>query len=192
MKLLRYSSPEYDLAFIDFINKVLHEFHSLHPVFGPMFKETTVHAGPVRNIAGPNPLDQDTLPVRGMGDLRKDAVTHTDVEAFTQFLYDLAQDVLNQLSAQFYRGLDEITDATGMKVNAKGKPLSADIYLDMLEKMSMSFTENGDPIPPTLIVGEEFDVSKLDADEDQLRRFEEIILAKKAEFNAQKRTRRLS
>ena len=191
MKLLRYSAAEYDLAIINFINTVLHGFHSLHPVFGPMFKETTVHAGPVRNIAGPNPLDQETLPVRGIGDLHKDAVTHTDIEAFTQFLYDLAQDVLHQLSAQFYRGLDEITNATGMKVDAKGKPLSADIYLDMLEKMSMSFTENGDPILPTLIVGEEFDVSKLDANEDQLRRFEAIITAKKAELNAQKRTRRL-
>ena len=156
MKLMKYSAPEHDLALIEFINTVLHGFHSLHPVFGPMFKDKTVHAGPTRNIAGPNPLDQETLPVRGVGKLHIDAVTNTDIEAFTQFLYDLAQNVLNQLSTQFYRGLDEITDATGMKLDAKGEPLSADLYLDMLEKMSMSFTENGDPILPTLIVGEEF------------------------------------
>jgi hypothetical protein len=187
----RYSAPEYDTALAQFINRVLEGFFSVHPLFGSMVKEHSVHAGPVRNVRGPVPLDQQVFPVSGSGQLHRDQILNTDLDAFTRFIYDIAEETLKQFSRHFYRGLDEITEATGQKFDAGGRPFSYDMYLDVIEKMPIAFDDNGKPILPTLVVGQlPKDANSAPTDEQRLR-LERILSDRKREFDAKKRTRRL-
>jgi hypothetical protein len=192
MPRMRYSSPEYDRAMSTFMSKVMEGVFSLHPLFGSMFKEKSIHAGPIRNVRGPEPLDQEMLPVQGVGQLHNDAIVNTDFDAFTNFIYGIAEEAIKQFSLQFYRGLDEITDATGQKFDAAGKPFSYDMYLDVIERMPIDFSDDGSPNLPTIVAGKKSGNDTLNPSEDQLIRLERILAKKKEEFDAQKRTRKLS
>lgn len=90
--------------------------------------------------------------------------------------------------------MDEITNATGNVVRADGQPISWDLISDMLEKMPLDFDEQGNPLMPTMYASPEGAAQAREmtpTPEQQLRR-SEIIERKRAEFYAQKRTRRLS
>lgn len=192
MSRMRYSSPEYDRAMSTFLSNVMEGFFSLHPLFGSMLKEKSIHAGPIRNVRGPEPLDQDTFPVQGVGQLHRDSIANTDFDAFTNFIYGIAEEAIKQFSVQFYRGLDEITDATGQKLDAAGKPFSYDMYLDLIEKMPIDFSDDGSPNLPTMVTGKTPRIDTLKPSKDQQTRLEQILAKKKEEFDAQKRTRKLS
>ena len=77
-------------------------------------------------------------------------------------------------------------------MSAAGRPLTFDLVLDMLEQTEISFNEDGSP--NFSVVLHPTQAEKLLASPvtpEQKRRQAEILARKKAEQDAQKRTRRL-
>jgi len=194
MPEIRFDIPAYDLAMNQFVGQVMDGFIALDPLLGQIPRTLSSHHGPIRNVRGPVPLDQESIRVEISTELIADAIRHTNTEEHTTFLTKLAESNIASLTPQFFKGLEEITNATGNVVDVKGRPFSWDYFNDMLEKILIGFDEEGKPMMPTLVMPPELyeQVKGIEPTPEQKARTSAIIARKRAEFNAQKRTRRLS
>ena len=176
------------------VGQVMDGFISLDPLLGQLPRSTSIHHGPIRNVRGATPLDQSSMEVEISAGLTTDAVRNTDIEEHTAFLAHLAEANISSIAPQFFKGLEEVTNATGNAVDAGGKPFSWDYYNDVIEKMPLEFADDGKPHLPTLVMHPNLfeKIKEIEPTPEQLARRSRILERKRAEFNAQKRTRRLS
>jgi len=190
---MRFDIPEYDSAIINLIEQVIEGFLALDPLLGAIPKAESQHRGPIRNVRGDSPLDQNMPPIQSRVEIKLDTIHNTNFDDYTQLLCDIAQSNIAGLAQRFFKGMEEITSATGNTVNAAGKPFSFDLFNDLLEKVSIEFDKSGKPIFPTLVVPPAAyeKIKNLEPTPEQSERTSEIIAQKKAKFDAQKRTRRL-
>ena len=77
--------PEYESASIRFFAEVMHGFLNVDPLFAGIERSTTVHRGPIRNVPGDTPLDQDMFQVRGEASLPWDSVRNCKIDDYTRF-----------------------------------------------------------------------------------------------------------
>jgi hypothetical protein len=148
----------------------------------------------MRNVRSPTPLDQELFRVETTAELAGDAIRYTNIEAYTMFLYQLAESQIAGVAPQFYKTIAEVTTAVGNVVDCGGKPFSWDYFLDGIEKIQIDFDDNGNPIFPTVVVGDNLfeRIKHLEPTHEHEERLSEILERKRAEFYDQKRTRRLS
>src|SRR4030042_2751133 len=123
MSTLSLDIPEYELATIHFISEVLQGFLDLDPLFQKIPREITMHRGPIRNVPGDSPLDQDMFPVTAEGTLSWDTIRNSNVDEYVSSLLNLSISQRKSLARQFFKNITTITDITGRSVDAKGKPL---------------------------------------------------------------------
>mgnify|MGYP005842212155 CR=1 FL=1 len=88
-------------------------------------------------------------------EISKEEMVARGPEAYFSKVEQIAKEMGTQHSQKLSRMMDEITEVTGNKVDAKSKPLSPELILTALEKVAISFDEFGNPILPTLIVSPE-------------------------------------
>jgi len=192
--MLLLNIPEYESAALRFIVEVMNGFLNIDPLFSGIERGITVHRGPIRNVPGDTPLDQSMFQVRGESSLPWESVRNCKIDDYTLFLVEFSESQRKSLAKQFFRSISEITDATGRSINAKGQPLTADMIMDLIEKVEFGFDDDGNPQYPTLIIPpaaiKKLKQTKLTPEQDQ--RWKQIIEEKREKFNASKRTRRLS
>lgn len=185
---------EYESAALRFVTEVMNGFLNIDPLFSGIERSITIHRGPIRNVPGDTPLDQSMFQVTGEAELSWESVRNCKIDDYTLFLISMSESQRKSLARQFFRSLSEITDATGRTVKAKGQPLTADMILDLMERVEFGFDDDGNPQYPTLILPpaaiERLKALKPTPEQDQ--RWKQIIEEKRAKFNASKRTRRLS
>lgn len=121
-------------------------------------------------------------------------ILNFDLESFCTKLYEMIMKRIEQLHKLMYEEVLNATDLTGNKVDARGSKFNPDFLLDMLEKMEISFDENGDPKMPQLHVSPETykQIKSLDYTPEQEKRHNDIIEKKKKLWYAKKRYRKLS
>jgi hypothetical protein len=96
-----------------------------------------------------------------------------------------------------FQMLDKTTKETGNVVNAGGKPITLDLFLDLLEKIQIDFTPDGNPIWPSLHVGSEMHAQFQRLFPEWLKdpvfnsRMEKIVVRKRQEFYEREAHRRL-
>ncbi len=56
------------------------------------------------------------------------------------------------MSQMIIKEIQEAADQVGNTVNAKGQPLTKELFLEMLEKIETGFDEKGEWIPPSIIM----------------------------------------
>jgi hypothetical protein len=177
-----------------FVRRVVEGFFSVEPLFGQIPWRPTEHAGPVRNVRGPSPVDQDMPIIEAESSVDVAVIRSTDIKGYAAFLYDLAESSIEAFAREFFKGLGEVTEAVGTSVDAEGRPFSFDLLNDMLEKLHIEFDEEGEPVLPALIMhakmAERIGDMKPTAEQEELHA--EIIERKRKEYYAKKRTRRLS
>jgi hypothetical protein len=186
--------PEYESAALHFIAEVLRGLLAVDPLFSEIEWSTSVHRGPIRNVPGDTPLDQSMFSVSGESSLSWDSIHNGKIDDYTRFLVDISESQRKSLARNFFKNISEITDATGRSVNAKGQPITVDLFLDLLEKVEFGFDDDGNPQYPTFVLPPTvFErLKKLTFTPEQEQRRIQIIEENRARFNASKRTRRLS
>jgi len=192
--MLSLNIPEYESAALRFIAEVMHGLLNVDTLFSGIEWTTSVHRGPIRNVPGDTPLDQSMFTVSGESSLSWDSIHNGKIDDYTRFLVDISESQRKSLARHFFKNISEITDATGRSVNAKGQPLTVDLFLDLLEKVEFGFDDDGNPQYPTLVLPPAVieRLKKLKFTPEQEQRRAQIIEEKHAIFNASKRTRRLS
>jgi len=66
-------------------------------------------------------------------------------ERLKEKLNAAAEQMARQQAGLFYQRLKEVTSAAGTAVNAHGKPLSQDLFLEVLERREVNFDQQGRP-----------------------------------------------
>ena len=123
-----------------------------------------------------------------------DVVINYDIEKFAVSINDFTQERINKMHRMMFDTIDKVTNLTGNIVNAEGKPFNADMFLEMLEKVEIQFDRQGEPIMPSLILNpkllEKIKDTKLTKEQEE--RKNKILEAKKQDYYAKKRYRKLS
>lgn len=192
--MIRFNTSAYQRAMVEFNRSVIYGLSTLHPVIGPVQQRATIHGGPVRNVAGPAPVDHPMFRVASQVEMPLDVIRQSLLDEYALGLVDMAGQYCDQLTERFVQLIREVTDATGNTVDAGGKILTHDLVLDVVEQSEIDFDEEGNPVLPTVMLNSQgFDLlARTEPTETHRRRFEEIIASKKAAHDAQKRHRRLS
>jgi hypothetical protein len=184
--------PVYDAALRALKTSIVEGMVGVDPMLGQIESRTTGHAGPVRNVPGPNPVDHERTHFEGGYALHIDAIRETDVEAFITAICGVAEQYAAAMGATLLRTAEDITDATGNTIDAGGRPLSWDLILDAYEGTEIAFDDDGQPTtqlvmnPNTAML-----LRAMEKTPEQERRYQEIMQRKKDAWDAQQRPRRL-
>lgn len=127
--------------------------------------------------------------------LKVEDVYDFNLEKICVDIFQFCQDMLKQFTEGMFDTLTQVTDFTGNVVDGKGKGLSYEMLLEILEKLHIDFDDEGNPKMPTMVInpGMEEQVEKLKQDEALYKgKIEEIIKKKKDAYYAEKGSRGLS
>ncbi len=185
--------PAYDLALHVFETLVVDGMIGVDPVLGHISSRATVHAGPIRNVPGSNPVDHDLTTFQGSYVIHADKIRETDVEEFITAICGLAETYEEAMSSTFIRTMTDVSDAVGNSIDAKGQPFSWDIFLDGLEKIEFAFDDDGKHSPLQILVNPETYrlIKSIGMTPEQSERYNDVMKRKKEAWHAQQRTRRL-
>jgi len=119
------------------------------------------------------------------------------IEEVLKRLNEMAKQLSSERQKKLYQSLSDQLDKAGRMMEGKGRPLSAEVILEALDSVMITFDEKGVPQIPTLVIHPNLlDKAKAaDAEfqkDPKLRaRYDQIISKKREEWNAREATRRL-
>lgn len=192
MPNLSYSVRKYDLAMHQ-LHRDIHEgLVKADNILGQIQTVPTSHGGTTRQVSEPEIYDTEMRPVRLEITMDSRWIAQTDVECIANFLWETSQEFISRLKKYFFEVISKTTEATGNVFPAQGMNIH-DAQIEMLKGLDMRFDKDGNH-------GYEFIVHPDTARKlrenpptpEQMQRWEEAINAKREEYYAQKRTRRLS
>ena len=94
--------PAYDGALDTLKTSIVEGMVGIDPLLGQIASRTTGHAGPVRNVPGPNPVDHERTHFEGGYAIHVDAIRETDVDAFITAIYGVAEQYVADMGATFF------------------------------------------------------------------------------------------
>jgi hypothetical protein len=185
--------PAYDHALHDFMTSVVEGMRGVDPLLGVIRSRQSGHAGPVRNVPGPEPVDHVLTTFEDEVAIHKDVIRGTDVEQFITIIVDVARKYLEAMGATFFQTVSQITEATGNSIDVGGQPLSWDLILDGLEQKEIAFDEEGKLAGEMIVMNPRTAqiLASIEMTPEQEERLNDILQRKKEAWDAQQRTRRL-
>lgn len=192
MSKLSYSLPNYDSAMNQLLREIKSGFDKTHPILGQIQTISVVHGGTTRQVSEPNIVDTPMALFSALVTVNADWVSKTDISEFASFAWNLWHTFSSNAEKRVFEIVDQTSEAVGNIYEAKGQNLW-DAQIEALKMTEMRFDKDGNHnvkfyFPPK---GERNAREVLPTPE-QNRRLEEIINAKREEYYAKKRTRRLS
>lgn len=112
-------------------------------------------------------------------------------------LDSVAEDAARQMSQSMFREIQQATEQVGNVVDAKGKPLTKELFLEMLEKIESEFTPDGEWVPPSIVMhpdvwkANEAKFKEWEQDKEFANRQAELINKKREAWHAREALRKL-
>ncbi len=178
----------------ELIEKYFYQLSSFDPLLGQIGKYKEIHTGGTRYENDSDDLILPKVQQRFTIQLKTDDLRNCKLEAFCINLYKFTKERIERVNQELFKTVNQITNLTGNLVDAKGKKVSSELLLEILEKTYIPFDEEGNPIMPSLFVSPELasQIVKLEETKEDKERFQSILEKKKKDFYAKKRYRRLS
>jgi hypothetical protein len=189
---LSYTLPKYNSAIIRLIADVKKGLELTDPILSQIRTIRSSHGGAIRQVSQPKVLETEMQEFSVEGMVEADWFFKTNVDGFVKFMLEFNESFNSQIKKQLFESVSQITDATGNIVDGKGKNFW-DSYIEMINKVEMYFDENGEHNYQIYINPET--AKKLEGappTKEQIGKIESAISSKRDEYNAKKRTRRLS
>lgn len=79
-----------------------------------------------------------------------DALETGDAARLIETLVGGAKEMKSEITRRMFERMDEIAEQNGMTVDARGRPFSADLIVEMFEKMDIEFDESGNAMIPAI------------------------------------------
>lgn len=186
---------EYDEACLQLLWEVLHSLMAAQdPLLSQIYREPVdevpaegAPSGVMLGASSP-PIPMSTSFVE-----RVDGIVNTDTGAWASMLHEAAEQSVQQLMPQFFEQVGNILRSAGQEVDARGQPMTIDLFLDGLEKVDIDFDGEGKAKLPTLVLSPELAerFKALEWTEAHKARFDRMVEDKRKAFNARRRVRRL-
>lgn len=188
MKL--FELPEYESSFREFMNKINEVLVSdKDPLLSevPRRKVSRLYIG--RNSHADGGIhNSPVMPITSTFQLTAAEIVECDGVALGRRLDAFAEEYLASLMPQFFGAMNAAIESAGNSTDAGGKPLSADMLVDVLERMELDFDEDGNVhlqlIANPLTALPEFT-------KEAQERIDSVIQRKREEFLARRRSRKL-
>jgi hypothetical protein len=186
--------PEYEVVFKQYFQETIRSFMSIKNELLSGIQISSFE-GPIqiRTNTDDTFLDREPAQVEMKFSIPIDAIIKTDVESLMVSIDNASDSGIESLVPQIYSFLHEVCELSGQVVDGKGQPFSFDLFLELLEKIDITFNDDGSPNMPTLVIHPEMKkiLEENQPNEEQKKRLEELILRKRDDFFAKKRTRKL-
>lgn len=179
---------------VNILEKYFKHLILFNPILGQISSYKKIHPGGFHYSHDDKELNTELNAIESVIELKYDDIINFNLDAFCEQVYSFAEQRLNQMEASILNSVSEVTELTGNVVDNRGKPITADLLLEMLEKIELSFDEDGNFHIPSLVVSPETmqQIKKIEADNNYQEKYLAIIEKKRKEYNAKKRIRRLS
>ena len=135
--------------------------------------------------------------ISGSHTIKREDVIAKGPMAFIENVHEMVEAVKKQKAQLFFQKMHEITQKTGNIVDGKGQPFTHDTFIETLKKMWIDFDEHGKPMMPTIVVSPELGekikerIPEWEANPEYKKQFEEVIEAKRKEWNDRESHRKL-
>src|SRR5829696_5214960 len=116
--------PAYDAALRSLMSSIVDGMIGVDPVLGQIHSRTTGHAGPTRNVPGPNPVDHDLTHFEAGYAIHVDHIRGTDVDVFITAVCGVAEKYAEAMGVAFVRTVSDVAEAVGNAIDAEGKPFT--------------------------------------------------------------------
>lgn len=185
---------DYDKCFDKFLDKSVNE---LMPYLQPMLKQVEIrkekNRGTKKYNVNNDYKETNINRLEAQCTMKMSELYNTNIEEYLVIIYEIANKYSSEMVKIMLENIKQICDQTGNIVNARGNKFSYSFILDSLEKMDISFDEDGNPIKPTLVANPQLieQVINTKPTEEELKREQEIYARKKEEYYAKKYTRKL-
>jgi hypothetical protein len=190
--MISFSLRQYDSAMNQLVREVKTGLDKTDHILGQIHTYSVVHGGTMRQVGEPVIVDTEMMEFRAGVAIQLDWFRKTDVEAFVESLVGLWESFASQSKTRLFEILSLTTEAVGNSFSLEGRNFW-DAQIEMVRHMEMRFDEDGNH--NTEIVVHPDTARKLAENPptpEQVKRMDEAIDAKRREYYAQKRTRRLS
>jgi hypothetical protein len=168
---------------------------SLDPLVGDIPSAKKLHSGGVIYRSEEKKLEIPLGMMSSEVSLTVADVYNFNLEKICTDIYEFAQGFLRDMTKTMFATLSQVTDFTGNVIDGKGKGVSHEMLLEMLEKIHIDFDEAGNPQFPSLVIHPDMAKSfeKLKSIEELYKsRYDEIINRKREAYYAEKGCRGLS
>lgn len=186
--------PEYETMYLQFFQDTVNTLMSLKSEVLPDIQISN-HEGPIsmRTNVNEEVIDKAPSLVEMSFNIPYESIINTDINCLIMAIEEAADSGLQSFIPQVFDFLSEICEAGGQVVDGKGQPFSFDLFLELLEKIDITFEEDGTPNMPTMVVNPKMRevIEKNPPTKEQEKKVEELINKKRDDFFAKKRTRRL-
>ncbi len=108
---------------------------------------------------------------------------------------DAAEHGLRTIMPRLFEYMGRLSEAAGTSIDAKGRPPSHELFLEVIEKMDIEFDDEGKPLMPTFVVNPEMAeaLRKLPPPTpEQEMKHQHLMQRKRQEYNDRRRYRKLS
>ena len=178
----------------ELLEKYFYHLYAADPFLGQVEKYRDIHAGGTLYENNDDELIIRKVKENFTIELKIDDIKNYNIEAFSVSIFKYAHERIEKIYRELLSSMSKITGLTGKAMDAKGKKLTPDLMLEMIETIDISFDDDGNPIMPALLASPELvkQIAGWKETTEGKERFQGIIENKKKEFYAKKRYRRLS
>ena len=183
--------PEYEAAFGSFFYSAIRSLGAAKdPTFGSIPRARSGRRYWPRNtVPGPEPLDAEPMLIESSLEVAREEIESGDTEVLLEKIDRASDQYVASVMPQIFAAISRSSEAVGTHLDAGGKPFTADLLAEALERMEIDFDDDGNARLPTLYVGEG---TKLpESDEKGQRKVDDVIARKREQFLAQRRSRQL-
>jgi hypothetical protein len=186
--------PEYDGAFVGFIQKATHELARVHhPLLAEMrFEDIGSGASTVVDSREGELLDLPSERVRFEMTSEHEDIRNSNFEPLLVQLDSGGAEFGEQLMKIFFSSMSAVTESTGNVIDAEGKGFSFDLLYALLEKMEFSLDDNDELVMPSIVMHPNQIKNLPEETPEERARIEAFKEQKREELLAQRRSRRLS
>jgi len=116
---------------------------------------------------------------------------------FEAKLESMAQGLISESARAFFAKLEASSKRAGTSIDAAGKPVSPDMWLDMMERVQTEFTEDGQPtgtlvIHPNMLPAVKKVADEIENDPELKRRNTAILERQREAWAARESNRKLA
>jgi hypothetical protein len=192
--------PEFPLlkeAFTRAVIRVLAERVKMHQGIVGKIGRARMFEGRHNTIIRPDGSEDQTSMNEGRAELRipLDELKELGLQQLLDRLDEIAKDMARQQSEHFFTTLSEGSKKAGTTIDAQGKPLTPELFLKMIETIWINFSADGTAQMPTMVIspsseeGVKAMIQKMENSPELKKRFDDIIIKKREEWNAREADR---
>jgi len=180
------------------LDKYITSINEKNPILSGIKKEKHYEGSEMRLDRENGEVERNNYKeISSMISIKNDELIEKGFPAVLENFNEVAIEFNKQMNKMVYEKVEVAAKKSGNIINAEGKEFNFDMFMKMLEKISMDFDDNGIPILPTLSINPELfnkvkdKFTEWEENPEYKKRFQELIKRKKEEYGAEESSRKL-